>query len=59
MAESAIEPRIRLAIPDRPKRLDRKLFLRPIAKIRQNTPARISPALKSVAVEPSTPKRLI
>jgi len=59
MAENAIEPRIRLTIPNCPSRLDRRLCLRPTANIRLSTPVKTSPELNSVAAEPSMPRTLI
>jgi len=59
VAEIAIEPRIRLDIPNRPSRLDRRVLPRPMANIRLSTPVKINPELNSVVAEPSTPRTLI
>jgi len=59
IADIAVEPRIRLTIPNRPSRLDSRLCLRPIANIRLSTPVKISPQLNSIVAEPSTPRTLI
>jgi len=59
MAEIAIEPRARLAMPHCPGRLDGRLLPRPKANIRLSTPVKISPQLNNIVVEPSTPRTLM
>jgi len=59
IAETATEPRTRLTMPARPSRpSDRKLFPRPMAKIKLSAPTRISPELNIWWAEPITPRTL-